>query len=75
MNSYFPLENIKIMTNLNYHNRYSKTSYQKSLATIGLSELARAARTSELKNIKNDDDVWLVTMLNELTASEKKHGH
>ena len=63
------------MANLNYHNRFSKNSYQKSLATIGLSELDREARTSELKNIKNDDDVWLVTMLKELTASEKKHDH
>ena len=73
--AHFPLEDIKIMTSLNYRNRFSKNSYQKSLATIGLTELDLEARTSELKNIKNDDDVWLVTMLKELTASEKKHDH
>ena len=61
------------MTNLNDHNYLSNTSYERSLAMIGLSELERAARTSKLNGIKNDDDVWLVKMIKELTNSEKEH--
>ena len=40
---------------------------------MGLSELDRAARTSKLKSIKNDNDVWLVKMIKALTDSEKDH--
>ena len=71
MNVPYPVGGFKIMTNLSYHNHLSKHSKQKSIAVIGLSELERAARISKLKGIRNDDDVWLVTMIKALTDSEK----
>jgi hypothetical protein len=40
------------------------------MAVISLSELERAARASKLKSIKNDDNVWLVTKIKDLTDSE-----
>ena len=70
---HFPLENFKIMTSSNHHYHSSRVSKQKFLATIGLSELEREVRNSELKNIKNDDDVWLLKMIKALTDSEKDH--
>ena len=38
---------------------------------MDLSEIERGARISKLKSKKNDDDVWLLTMIKELTDSEK----
>jgi hypothetical protein len=61
------------MANLNYNNHFSRNSKQKSLAVVRISEFERAARTSKLKNIKNDDDAWLVTMIKKLTDSEMDH--
>ena len=65
------LENLKIMTHLNYHNHYSKNSKQKSFDAMDLSLIEREARISKLKSLKNDDDARLSTMLKELADPEK----